>query len=722
MEHTRALLAAALLSSAGCETDAATSTDNQELRSAVQVSSATALGGALANLGSGDEVVIVADGDYGDLELVGRNFTADVRIRVASGVRARFDKIRLTNCSHILVEDVWVRPTTAQPAVRIEGGSDITIRDADIGFADHAVGWSAAEWNARVSVGVEVVDSNDTTIHRNYIHHVTTGVESNGVATDVNRNDINYFSDDGVRPHGDASMIRSNRITNNVKVNESTNVGIQSVSRGPTGAVGGGRIDDLLVWGNTIIETTDPAKPFGAPLQGIGFYDGVYGDLFIAQNLVSVDAWRGIAVLGSDVANVQYNTVIDSDPLSPRRPDVSVEDHKDGRPPLGSRLRYNLAARVGSNPAVNAYGNIVTAGSDLPVFFEDHENYDFMPTSSVPNNRGSWRHRNMDGTLQDAARRHGVVAGGGLGSFMCDATSTDALCDLVSDEFELVTPNNALKWSALRPAEGTFNFSRGDAQVAFAQRNGQIVHGHTLLWSAFNPAWLEAYRGDGVALAGLMDDHIQTVVGHYRDEFPGVVTRWDVVNEPLASSGAFRSDSIWSAVDSEVGPAAYISRAFHAAHTADPDAHLVLNDFGVEFGPKGDALFALVQEMKAEGVPVHGVGFQSHYDTSWTTVPTREDISAMMEQYAAIGVDVHITELDVRIPSPVSAAEQELADSFYESVATACFVAPNCKTITSWSVSAANSWIDTLTGYTPYHPFDAELRPERAYWLLRAGQ
>ncbi|MEM6295524.1 MAG: endo-1,4-beta-xylanase [Myxococcota bacterium] len=708
--------------SVGCDARPDASTKRDALRSATHVATPGALAAAIATLDDGGQIVIAADGDYGSLEIVGRAFADPVRIRVASGVQARFESVRVTDSARVTIEGVVVRPPSKHAAVRIEGGHDIVLRQADVGFADHAVGWSASDWNTRVSVGVEVIDTPNVVLHRNVIHHVSNGVESNGRATDVNRNTINYFSDDGVRVHGDDSKVRSNLITNNVKVDGSTNVGVQSVSRGPSGEAGGGRIDGLLVWGNTILETTDPGKPFGAPLQGIGFFDGIYGGLFVAQNLVSVDSWRGIAVQGTDGANVQYNTVVDSDPSSSRRPDVSIDRHKDGRAPIASRLRFNLAARVESDPAVVQHDNIITAGSDHATFFEDHENFDFMPTAAVPSKRGSWRHRALEGTLREAARRHGVIAGGGLASFMCNPASTDALCDLASEEYDLIVPNNALTWSAIRPNEATFDFSRGDAQIGFAERNGQVVHGHTLLWSAFNPAWLEAYRGDGEALAALMDTHVQTVVGHYRDAFPGVVTRWDVVNEPLTSSGAFRSDSIWAAVDAADGPAAYIERAFHAAHAADPDAQLLINDFGVEFGPKGDALFALVDQLKADGVPIHGVGFQSHYDTSWTSVPTQAQISAMMQRYADIGIDVHITELDVRTPTPVTAAERELADSFYQRLASACFTAPNCTTLTSWAISSANSWISTLPGYAPYHAFDDDLRPERAYWILRAGQ
>lgn len=719
MSIARSLFAFGLLHATGCDSSP---TQDIEYRSTLQVSNAAALANALANLSSGDRIVIVADGDYGDLELTGRHFSSEVRIRAVSGVRARFDKVRLTDCSQVRIDNIVVRPPTKTSAVVIDGGDHVSLRTSDIGFADHAIGWSASDWTTRVSTGVEITSASDVVLNRNYIHHVTRGVNSDGQATDVNRNQINYFSDDGVRVFGDDSKVRSNRITNNVKVDGNTNVAIQSWSQGPTGNVGGGRIDGLLVWGNTIIETTDPAKPFGAPLQGIGFYDGTYGGLHIAQNLVAVDAWRGIVVFGGDTANVQYNTVVDSDATTSRKPDVSIEDHKNGTASANARVRYNLAARLESSPNVAVYDNIVTSPGDHAEFFEDPENFDFTTTSAVSTNRGSRSHLALGGTLREAAARHGVVAGGGLGSFMCSAESTDALCDLASTEYDLIVPNNALKWAALRPTEGQFDFSRGDTQVDFAERNGQEVHGHTLLWSAFNPAWLEQYRGNGPALAALMDDHIQTVVAHYRTEFPGTVTRWDVVNEAFESSGALRSDSIWAAVDASVGPAEYIRRAFYAAAAADPQAHLVLNDFRVEHGPKGDGMFDLVQQMKAEGVPVHGVGFQGHYDTSWSDAPTAAQISQMMQRYADIGVDVHITELDARAPSPVDATELALANGHYQRVATACLAAPNCKTITSWSISAANSWIDNLPSYTPYHAFDVDLRPETAYWILRAGQ
>lgn len=721
MSNARTLLAICVLAGVGCDSSPA---PEHQFRSGqtLHVADATALQAALEELGPGDDIVIVADGSYGELELTGRHFQTEAQIRAATGVRARFDTVRLTDCSGLLVKNIVVRPPTKTAAVIIDGGYDLTLRESDIGFADHAVGWSAADWTARVSTGVRIIEATDVVLNRNYIHHVTRGVDSDGAATDVNRNRINYFADDGVRVFGDDSMVRSNRISNNVKVDANTNVGIQSWSRGPSGTIGGGRVDGLLIWGNAIIESTDPAKAFGAPLQGIGFYDGTYGGLLIAQNLVAVDGWRGIVVFGGDNVNIQYNTVIDGDTTTSRRPDIAIENHKNGTPSVNTRVRNNLASRVGHNPHVAVYGNTIMNAPDYPESFADHENFDFAPTAAVPSNRGSRHHQALGGTLREAAARHGVVAGGGLGSFMCSPTSTNALCDLASTEYDLLVPNNALKWAALRPSQGEFDFSRGDTQVAFAERNDQEVHGHTLLWSAANPPWLEQHRGDGAALAALMDEHIQTVVSHYRTDFPGRVTRWDVVNEAFQSWGALRDDSIWAAVDAGVGPAEYIKRAFRVAHAADPDAHLVLNDFRVESGAKGDAMFALVQQMKSEGVPVHGVGFQSHYDTSWSGVPTEAEILAMMQRYANIGVDVHITELDVRIPSPVDAGELLLSDSFYQRTVHACLAAPNCKTITSWSISAADSGNGGLAGYKMQHAFDANLRPETAYWILRAGQ
>jgi endo-1,4-beta-xylanase len=274
---------------------------------------------------------------------------------------------------------------------------------------------------------------------------------------------------------------------------------------------------------------------------------------------------------------------------------------------------------------------------------------------------------------------------------------------LATKELSCVTPENAMKWDAVEPARGEFDWERADALVAFAKANGQKVRGHTLVWHSQLPPWLVSGSFSPTEIRDLMVAHIATEAGRYS----GQIYAWDVVNEPFTDDGQWRR-SIWYEA---MGPE-YVAIALRAAREADPEAKLYINDYNVETaGPKMQALYDLVSSLKRAGAPIDGVGLQSHFVTGH--VP--KDLEAVMAQFAALGVDVAMTELDLRIRLPADERSLEAQAADYVSVVRACRSTPRCAGVTAWGITDAHSWVPSFfSGYGAALPYDEAYRPKPA--------
>ena len=272
-------------------------------------------------------------------------------------------------------------------------------------------------------------------------------------------------------------------------------------------------------------------------------------------------------------------------------------------------------------------------------------------------------------------------------------------------EFNLLTPENSMKFGPVHPDRDRYDFRDADAIVQFAEAHRMQVRGHTLVWHSQLPAWLTAGNWARDVLVEILRDHILTVVGRYR----GRVVAWDVVNEAMGDSGSLR-DTIWLRV---IGPE-YIDMAFHWAHEADPDALLFYNDYSAEgLGHKSDAIYALVQGLVQRGVPIHGVGLQMH--TSLGACPRHEDVATNIDRLAALGLEVHITEMDVRIPEPVTEEELDAQARIYRDMLRVCISAENCTAFVLWGFADCHSWIpDFFPGYGAGLIFDENYDPKPA--------
>ncbi len=288
----------------------------------------------------------------------------------------------------------------------------------------------------------------------------------------------------------------------------------------------------------------------------------------------------------------------------------------------------------------------------------------------------------------------------------------------VRAELDSVTTENELKWNAVEPSPGQFSFGAADTIVDFGQANQLDVRGHTLVWHSALPDWLNAYDVAGEAnrqaLNAILERHVRTVVGNYA----GRVKIWDVVNEPLADDGTRRSNSLWQR---RLGDG-YLADSFRWARAADPGAKLYLNEYGAEMdSAKARALYELVKALRAQGVPIDGVGFQTHQMLGAERLSA---LSKVMRQFAGLGLEVAITELDVRIPGvPATGSQLEQQATAFAAAVKACLSVPQCRSITTWGFTDKYSWMTNnpdpkYTGWGEATLLDASFAKKPAYHAM----
>src|SRR5215470_7787523 len=291
-------------------------------------------------------------------------------------------------------------------------------------------------------------------------------------------------------------------------------------------------------------------------------------------------------------------------------------------------------------------------------------------------------------TLAQAAAHHSIRVGAAADSpFLSDAS----YAAILGSEFSQLQAENEMKFSVLHPAAGNYDFSGGDALVSFAQAHSMAVRGHTLVWHNQVPSWVTSGGYTSTQLSAVLQDHINTVAGHYARK----VYAWDVVNEAFNDDGTMRS-TIWYDQPG-IGFASmgtqYIEQALNWAHAADPNAKLFYNDYNTEpLGPKSDAVYAMAQDFKNRGVPLDGVGFQFHVDLSFDNPNTLASVTHNFQRFAALRLEVHITELDIRL-SDSSTASLNAQAKLYEELATICVQQSSCKVFQTWGFTDKHSWI-----------------------------
>jgi endo-1,4-beta-xylanase len=217
---------------------------------------------------------------------------------------------------------------------------------------------------------------------------------------------------------------------------------------------------------------------------------------------------------------------------------------------------------------------------------------------------------------------------------------SSALVDL---HFNSVTPENAMKAAVVNPRPGVYDFSQADAFVAFAEERQMFIVGHTLIWHNQVPDWFfvdaQGKPNSHEAQIERMREHIQAVAGRYA----GRVNAWDVVNEVIDEDGSYRATNWVNAI----GDGAQLVRlAFQFASRYAPNTELYYNDFNTWRPEKRDGIVRMVKMLQAAGIRIDGIGMQAHWGLDY---PSTQDIEAAIDAYAALGVKVMITELDVDV-------------------------------------------------------------------------
>lgn len=369
-------------------------------------------------------------------------------------------------------------------------------------------------------------------------------------------------------------------------------------------------------------------------------------------------------------------------------------------------LQLMLGAGGAAADNVPGYRAAKAASTPLPEVLYPRQDMHLRPGDLVSDHtsfEADWRAGGALPSLRALAKPHGVWMGSASNYGALKAGGQYA--SVLAAQYDLVTAENACKWSPTEPQRDQYDLTQCQYILANAKANGAVMRGHNLCWGNYNPAWLTNGHFDAETLQQLLNEHISKVGGAFAND--ASVVCWDVVNEALNNTGVKPSDP-WG--DDLPG---FVEMAFkQASKTFGAKQELFYNDFGAEgSGAKSDEVFDYVKGMLADGVQVNGVGLQMHVDID--AFPAYADVSANMARLAALGLDIHITEMDVGCKGCDAAGLKKQA-AVYGGMLTACLNEPRCKSFETWGFSDAHTW---RAGSSPL-PFDKDYQPKPAFWEL----
>ncbi|MCK0470990.1 endo-1,4-beta-xylanase [Halalkalibacter sp. APA_J-10(15)] len=297
--------------------------------------------------------------------------------------------------------------------------------------------------------------------------------------------------------------------------------------------------------------------------------------------------------------------------------------------------------------------------------------------------------------------------------------------DLLSYHYNSITAENEMKFESLHPCEHHYTFEHADRLISFAKEHEMEVRGHTLVWHNQTSKWVfEQQDGnlvDRQTLLKRMQSHIETVMKRYK----GQIYAWDVVNEVVSDKNEeMLRPSKWLDIVGED----FISKAFEYAHSADPNALLFYNDYN-EFVPKKrEKIYSMVKSLKENGTPIHGIGLQAHWNLEY---PTQDLIRQGLERYASLGLQLHITELDVSVfnhddrrtdlVEPTEALMEMQAERYEMFFNIFKEYSDVISSVTFWGAADDYTWLNDfpVRGRRNWpFPFDSNHQPKKSYWKL----
>ena len=251
---------------------------------------------------------------------------------------------------------------------------EVVIEDFEIFSVRDTAAWTIGDWNDLPCNGIGV-SGDDVVVRNNRLLNVKFGISVSGQRALVEHNVVENFAGDGMRGLGDHGTFQYNTVKNCYDVNDNHDDGFQSWSTGE-GGVGTGEVVGITLRGNTIINYEDPAQPFRGPLQGIGCFDGMFVDWVVENNVIMVDHWHGITLLGARDSRIVNNTVVDLNDVDPGPPWVRIGTHKNGTASSGCVVRNNLttAVSVDADQDVTVDSNIIVG--DYADHFVDYAGLD----------------------------------------------------------------------------------------------------------------------------------------------------------------------------------------------------------------------------------------------------------------------------------------------------------------------------------------------------------
>ncbi|KAK1756428.1 endo-1,4-beta-xylanase B [Echria macrotheca] len=256
-----------------------------------------------------------------------------------------------------------------------------------------------------------------------------------------------------------------------------------------------------------------------------------------------------------------------------------------------------------------------------------------------------------------------------------------------SGEFGQTTPTNGeKKWLFTEPEQGVFNFTEGEIVTSLAKKNGLILRCHALVWHSQLAPWVEATNWTADALREVIVSHITNVAGHWK----GQCYAWDVVNEALNEDGTYRESLFYQVLGEE-----YIKLAFETAAKVDPHAKLYYNDYNLEKpSPKTEGAARIVKMLRDAGLKIDGVGLQAHLTAEGH--PTLDQHIDAIAGFTKLGVEVALTELDIRLQLPANETNLAQQKEGYKNIVGACVQVEGCIGVTLWDFYDPFSWVPAV--------------------------
>ena len=280
--------------------------------------------------------------------------------------------------------------------------------------------------------------------------------------------------------------------------------------------------------------------------------------------------------------------------------------------------------------------------------------------------------------------------------------------DVIGSHFNFLVPAGTMKIHNIRTAPTTWDYSRADRAIEFAQQHNQIVRGHTLCWHLSVADWMKSLTS--LEVEKVLRDYIFETVRRYQ----GKIQSWNVLNEAINDHGRARP-SFWKQVEN------FIPKCYQWAHEADPDAELIYCDYRLHTVERWRAVSKMVREMQANAIPIHGIGLQLHHDMFRSLAISSVRLTGAIRDLRKLGMNIHVAEVTIAIQPPIQnmpdAVKYKMHAAAYQQILKAT-LAGGAKSFTIWGPT------DSFSRHVPKETtpgiFDSNYQLKPAYLALQA--